>query len=144
MTVCKVSGQAMSGLSWLPRAFLPRRCRSKSVSEKCKQMERAHDETASSPHPSPPEEERERTSQTRSKQGIPFVCVCSNRMFTIRHIASLDVPELQPYRTMRHQTEHRDQGIFVAEGEKVVRRLLESDLKVISLLLPEQWVRELE
>src|SRR5437667_5068407 len=67
MTVCKVSGQAMSGLSWLPRAFLPRRCRSKSVSEKCKQMERAHDETASSPHPSPPEEERERTSQTRSK-----------------------------------------------------------------------------
>src|SRR5437016_11529031 len=65
-------------------------------------------------------------------------------MLTIRHITSLDLPELQPYRTMRHQTEHREQGIFVAEGEKVVRRLLESHLKVISLLLPEQWVRELE
>ena len=65
-------------------------------------------------------------------------------MFTVRHITSLDLPELQPYRTMRHQAEHREQGIFVAEGEKVVRRLLESHLKVISLLLPEEWVRELE
>jgi tRNA G18 (ribose-2'-O)-methylase SpoU len=65
-------------------------------------------------------------------------------MFTVRHITSLDLPELQPYRTMRHQTAHREQGIFVAEGEKVVRRLLESHLKVISLLLPEEWVLELE
>jgi len=65
-------------------------------------------------------------------------------MFTVRHITSLDLPELQPYRTMRHQAEHRDQGIFVAEGEKVVRRLLESDLKVISLLLPDEWVSEFE
>ncbi len=65
-------------------------------------------------------------------------------MFTVHKIASLDLPELQPYRTMRHQAEHREQGIFVAEGEKVVRRLLESHLKVISLLLPEEWVRELE
>src|SRR5437899_8674239 len=65
-------------------------------------------------------------------------------MFTVRHITSLDLPELQPYRTMRHQAEHRDKGIFVAEGEKVVRRLLESHFKVVSLLLPEEWVRELE
>ena len=65
-------------------------------------------------------------------------------MFAVHKIASLDLPELQPYRTMRHQVEHREQGIFVAEGEKVVRRLLESDLKVISLLLAEEWVRELE
>ena len=65
-------------------------------------------------------------------------------MFAVQKIASLDLPELQPYRTMRHQAEHREQGIFVAEGEKVVRRLLESHLKVISLLLPEEWVRELE
>src|SRR5438270_12156390 len=65
-------------------------------------------------------------------------------MFTVRRLASLDLPELQPYRTMRHQAEHREQGIFVAEGEKVVRRLLESPLKVMSLLLPEEWARELE
>src|SRR5712671_1344208 len=65
-------------------------------------------------------------------------------MFTVRHITSLDLPELQPYRTMRYQAQHREQGIFVAEGEKVVRRLLESRLKVISLLLPEEWLLELE
>ena len=36
--------------------------------------------------------------------------------------------------------EHREQGIFVAEGEKVVRRLLESKFGVVSLLIPEKWV----
>jgi tRNA G18 (ribose-2'-O)-methylase SpoU len=54
-------------------------------------------------------------------------------------VDNLDRPELAPYRTMRWQFEHRQQGIFVAEGEKVVRRLLESDLEVISLLLPQKW-----
>jgi tRNA G18 (ribose-2'-O)-methylase SpoU len=59
-------------------------------------------------------------------------------------IESFDLPELQPYRTMRRQHEHREQGIFVAEGEKVVRRLLESRFSVVSVLLPEKWLRELE
>ncbi len=59
-------------------------------------------------------------------------------------IESLDLPELQPYRTMRRQHEHRQQGIFVAEGEKVVRRLLESRFSVVSVLLPEKWLRELD
>ena len=40
--------------------------------------------------------------------------------------------------------EHRQQGIFVAEGEKVVRRLLESRFEVVSVLLPEKWLRDLE
>ena len=40
--------------------------------------------------------------------------------------------------------EHREQGIFVAEGEKVVRRLLESNFGVVSLLIPEKWVQQLE
>jgi tRNA G18 (ribose-2'-O)-methylase SpoU len=61
-----------------------------------------------------------------------------------QRIESLDLPELQPYRTMRRQAEHRQHGIFVAEGEKVVRRLLESNFKVVSVLLPEKWVRELD
>src|SRR5215467_10551372 len=65
-------------------------------------------------------------------------------MFTVERIESLDRPDLQPYRTMRRQLEQREQGIFVAEGEKVVRRLLESRLTVISLLVPEKWVHELE
>src|SRR5437870_12265694 len=45
---------------------------------------------------------------------------------------------------MRRQLEHRQRGIFVAEGEKVVRRLLESDFTVLSLLLPGTWLREYE
>ena len=45
---------------------------------------------------------------------------------------------------MRRQHEHRQQGIFVAEGEKVVRRLLESKFSVVSVLLPEKWLRDLE
>ena len=61
-----------------------------------------------------------------------------------RRSSRFDLPELQPYRTMRRQHEHREQGIFVAEGEKVVRRLLESKFSVVSVLLPEKWLRELD
>jgi tRNA G18 (ribose-2'-O)-methylase SpoU len=65
-------------------------------------------------------------------------------MLTVEHIYSFDLPELQPYRTMRRQMAHREQGIFVAEGEKVVRRLLESKFGVVSALMPERWLTELE
>ncbi len=65
-------------------------------------------------------------------------------MFQVETINSLDRTELQPYRTMRRQTEHREQGIFVAEGEKVVRRLLESQLCVRSILLPPKWLPDFE
>src|SRR6516225_9761023 len=64
-------------------------------------------------------------------------------MFRLESISSLDLPALQPYRTMRRQMEHRQQGIFVAEGEKVVRRLLESAFAVVSVLLPEKWLADL-
>ena len=64
-------------------------------------------------------------------------------MFHVRHVDSLDLPELAPYRTMRRHHDHVQQRIFVAEGEKVVRRLLESHFTVVSALMPEQWVDEL-
>ena len=60
-------------------------------------------------------------------------------MLHIHPLTSLDHPALQPYRTMRRCEEHRRAGIFVAEGEKCVRRLLESELEIVSLLLPEKW-----
>jgi tRNA G18 (ribose-2'-O)-methylase SpoU len=60
------------------------------------------------------------------------------------NIDTLDLPELEPYRHMKWQFEQRQQGIFVAEGEKVVRRLLESPLPVVSALLLERWFVELE
>ena len=62
----------------------------------------------------------------------------------VQEIDTLELPELAPYRTMRRQQEQREQGIFVAEGEKVVRRLLESDFTVVSLLLPAKWLRQYE
>jgi tRNA G18 (ribose-2'-O)-methylase SpoU len=59
---------------------------------------------------------------------------------TIIPVLSLDDPELQPYRSLRRPVEHQRLGIFVAEGEKVVRRLLESTLEVNSLLLTPEWL----
>lgn len=65
-------------------------------------------------------------------------------MFHTLSIASLDLPELEPYRTMKRPVEHVTQGILVAEGDKVVHRLLESDFDVISVLLPEKRLAEYE
>jgi tRNA G18 (ribose-2'-O)-methylase SpoU len=60
-------------------------------------------------------------------------------MPTFQRVDSLDAPELAPYRTLRRQVEHRRQGIFVAEGEKVVRRLLGSGWEILSMLMEERW-----
>jgi tRNA G18 (ribose-2'-O)-methylase SpoU len=57
----------------------------------------------------------------------------------VQRITSLQLPQLQPYRTLRRSQEHLTQGIFVAEGEKVVRRFLDSNWPVISLLLTQEW-----
>jgi tRNA G18 (ribose-2'-O)-methylase SpoU len=62
----------------------------------------------------------------------------------VEKIASLELPELAPYRTLRRSVEHEEQGIFVAEGDKVARRLLESHFGVVSVLLPENRLAEFE
>ena len=61
-------------------------------------------------------------------------------MFRIEKISSFEAPELRPYATMRRPVEHEVQGIFVAEGEKVVRRLLESHFTVVSAVFWEKWL----
>src|SRR5215469_6971703 len=61
-------------------------------------------------------------------------------MIRIEKISSFDAPELRPYATMRRPVEHETQGIFVAEGEKVVRRLLESHFTVVSAVFWEKWL----
>lgn len=65
-------------------------------------------------------------------------------MFTVVPITSLEDPALAPYRTLKRYPEHRREGFFVAEGEKVVRRLLESPLEVVSVVLPHRWQPEFE
>lgn len=62
----------------------------------------------------------------------------------IERVISLDRPDLAPYATLRQHAEHKSAGIFVAEGDKVVRRLLESDFGVVSVLLPEKRLAEFE
>ena len=61
----------------------------------------------------------------------------------IQHIVSLEHKGLEPYRTLRRPLEHIKQGIFVAEGEKVVRRLLDSELQIVSMLMTAEWFEEL-
>ncbi len=60
-----------------------------------------------------------------------------------QRVTSLELPELQPYRKLRRPLEHIRQGFFVAEGDKVVRRLLASDLNVVSILVTPQWYEQL-
>ena len=62
----------------------------------------------------------------------------------MQHVTSLDRPELAPYATLRQSDEHKRAGIFVAEGDKVVTRLLESDFGVVNVLLPEKRLAEFE
>lgn len=65
-------------------------------------------------------------------------------MFRLHRIESLDDPRLQPFRNMRAQVDRVGDGLFIAEGEKIVRRLLESPHGVVSVLLPPKWQAEYE
>ena len=62
----------------------------------------------------------------------------------IERVTGFDRPGLAPYATLRQSDEHRRAGIFVAEGDKVVRRLLASDFGVVNVLLPEKRLAEFE
>src|SRR5207244_7245525 len=68
---------------------------SRSVSEKCQKKESGRQETASSPRPSPPEEEREKISQTRCRLShdssapgaLSFPIVAGLRIFFSRKLS---------------------------------------------------------
>ena len=64
------------------------------------------------------------------------------RTLPIERISSLDSPDIEPYRTLRAPG-HPGRGLFVAEGSKVVLRLLESGLQPVSFLLTPDWVEKL-
>jgi len=65
-------------------------------------------------------------------------------MLNVQRIADLELPELAPYRTLKFPREHRVQGIFVAEGDKVVHRLLATPIEIVSVLIPEHRWTEYE
>lgn len=60
-----------------------------------------------------------------------------------RAIDSLDLPELEPYRTLKRPLAHREQQLFVATNAKVVQRFLQSRFELVSLLLTPAWLEKL-
>ncbi|HTI68722.1 MAG TPA: RNA methyltransferase, partial [Candidatus Limnocylindria bacterium] len=65
-------------------------------------------------------------------------------MFTVEPILDFEDPRFAPFRNMRAQIDHLGEGLFIAEGEKIVRRLVESPHQVVSVLLPPDWQSEYE
>jgi tRNA G18 (ribose-2'-O)-methylase SpoU len=59
-------------------------------------------------------------------------------------VEALDLPELRPYREMHWTGAQETGGVFVAEGDKVVRRLLRRrEFAVVSLLVTEEKLHAL-
>lgn len=59
---------------------------------------------------------------------------------TLQKVTSLDIPELEPYKTLKRPTAHRKLGIFIVEGSRVVRLFLQSKLQAISVLVTEERI----
>lgn len=58
------------------------------------------------------------------------------------HIDSLDDPRLEAYRNLKWTNRTKELGTMVAESVRVVRRLIESDCEVLSLLLSDRKVEK--
>ncbi len=58
----------------------------------------------------------------------------------LRPIDSLADPALAPYLTLRRSDEHERSGIFVADGPKLIERVLAAGLTLESMLCAERWV----
>ncbi|MFO1023520.1 MAG: RNA methyltransferase [Planctomycetales bacterium] len=59
------------------------------------------------------------------------------------HLTDLTDPRLEVYRNLKDTNLTRWKGLFVAEGEKLVRRLLDSDYEPVSILAGETYVDRL-
>lgn len=71
--------------------------------------------------------------------GHAFSLFHSLPVLKIQHITDLNLPGLKPYRTLKLMAEHREKGIFVAQGEKVVQSLIKSDCAIQSVMASEEW-----
>lgn len=54
-------------------------------------------------------------------------------------VTSIDDPRIAPYRQLKETNATRREGLFVCEGAKLARRLIESDFETGSLLVGERW-----
>src|SRR5206468_2647508 len=73
----------------------------------------------------------------------PVPSVFSVKRMPVERILSIDDPRVWPYRNLKDRELARQGGFFIAEGEHVVRRLLDSDYPTQSLLLAERRVAEI-
>ncbi len=55
-----------------------------------------------------------------------------------------DDPRLIPYRALKHSNLTRWSGQFIAEGDKVVERMLRSDYEVVSIVIGRSWLPQFE
>lgn len=62
----------------------------------------------------------------------------------ITEVTDYELSALRWYRTLSRAGQHYRDGVFVAEGEKVVPRLLDSSNRVLSVLLSKEWFQTLE
>ena len=62
----------------------------------------------------------------------------------IQPVTDLSLPELKAFCTLRRRQDIRRERLFVAEGDKVVCRLLESPFPVVSLLITEAWLQRID
>lgn len=60
-------------------------------------------------------------------------------MPSLRPTDSLEDPALAPYLTLRRSDEHERTGIFVADGPKLIERVLAAGLVLESMLCTERW-----
>ncbi len=60
----------------------------------------------------------------------------------LERIHNINDPRLQVYRDVRRSQLARQEGLFIAEGSTVVRRLFESDFETVSVLVSDKkWAR---
>jgi tRNA G18 (ribose-2'-O)-methylase SpoU len=66
-------------------------------------------------------------------------------MVEIHYLDTFDLPELEPYRSLRRRKDMQREHLFVAEGSKVIRRLLDSPYAygLVSFLMTPEWLEEL-
>jgi len=58
-------------------------------------------------------------------------------------ISQLDDPRLEPYRNLKSTNLTRWAELFIVEGEKLVRRLLESDFEVVHILAGDTYLERI-
>ena len=53
-------------------------------------------------------------------------------------VESLDDPRIEIYRNLRSTNRTRDLGMMVAESDRVVRRMIDSECEMVSLLVSDR------